>query len=200
MPETIGSPMLWAGFTAFIVAMLALDLGVLHRDAHEVTVKEAAIWSLVWVALSLAFATGLYFWAGHEYGVQFVTGYLIEKALSVDNVSCSSSCSVLQVPPRLQHRVLFWGSSARSSCARRHSSRRGAHRALRVDHNVFGALPSTPATGCCAAVTTTRRRRISRRIDCSADSCRRRIRIRETRSSSARAGGCWQRRLRRCWS
>ena len=78
--------MLWAGFTAFIVAMLALDLGVLHRDAHEVSVKEAAVWSLVWVSLSLAFAAGLYRWAGYEYALQFVTGYLIEKALSVDNV------------------------------------------------------------------------------------------------------------------
>jgi tellurite resistance protein TerC len=110
MPETIGSPMLWAGFTAFIVAMLALDLGVLHRDAHEVSIKEAAVWSLVWVALSLAFATGLYFWAGHEYAVQFVTGYLIEKALSVDNVFVFLVVfSFFKVPARLQHRVLFWG-------------------------------------------------------------------------------------------
>ena len=102
--------MLWAGFTAFIVAMLALDLGVLHRDAHEVSVKEAAAWSLVWVALSLAFATGLYYWAGHEYAVQFVTGYLIEKALSVDNVFVFLVVfSFFKIPPRLQHRVLFWG-------------------------------------------------------------------------------------------
>jgi tellurite resistance protein TerC len=110
MPETIGSPMLWAGFMAFIVAMLALDLGVLHKDAHEVSVKEAAIWSLVWVALSFAFAAGLYRWAGYDYALQFVTGYLIEKALSVDNVFVFLVVfSFFKVPARLQHRVLFWG-------------------------------------------------------------------------------------------
>jgi tellurite resistance protein TerC len=110
MPETIGSPMLWIGFTTFIVAMLALDLGVLHRDAHEVGVKEAAVWSLVWVSLSLAFAAGLYRWAGYEYALQFVTGYLIEKALSVDNVFVFLVVfAFFKVPPRLQHRVLFWG-------------------------------------------------------------------------------------------
>jgi TerC family integral membrane protein len=110
MPETIGSPALWLGFTAFIVAMLALDLGVLHRDAHEVSVKEAAVWSVVWVALSLAFACGLYFLAGHEYALQFITGYLIEKALSVDNVFVFLVVfSFFKVPSRLQHRVLFWG-------------------------------------------------------------------------------------------
>ena len=102
--------MLWIGFTTFIVAMLALDLGVLHRDAHEVGVKEAAVWSLVWVSLSLAFAAGLYRWAGYEYALQFVTGYLIEKALSVDNVFVFLVVfAFFKVPPRLQHRVLFWG-------------------------------------------------------------------------------------------
>ena len=110
MPETIGSPTLWIAFTAFIVAMLALDLGVLHRDAHEVGVREALAWSLVWVGLSLAFAAGLYVFAGHEYALQFVTGYLIEKALSVDNVFVFLVVfSFFKVPPRLQHRVLFWG-------------------------------------------------------------------------------------------
>jgi tellurite resistance protein TerC len=110
MPETIGSPMLWLGFTAFIVAMLALDLGVLHKEAHEVSIKEALTWSIVWVALSLAFATGVYFLAGRNYALQFVTGYLIEKALSVDNVFVFLVVfSFFKVPPRLQHRVLFWG-------------------------------------------------------------------------------------------
>src|SRR6476620_10583888 len=110
MPETIGSPTLWLCFTAFIVAMLALDLGVLHRDAHEVSVREAFGWSLVWIALSLAFAAGLYFLAGPTYALQFVTGYLIEKALSVDNVFVFLVVfSFFKVPPKLQHRVLFWG-------------------------------------------------------------------------------------------
>src|SRR6478672_11108728 len=110
MPETIGSPMLWLGFTAFIVAMLALDLGVLHRDAHEVSVREAFTWSLVWIALSFAFAGGLYVLAGRAYALQFVTGYLIEKALSVDNVFVFLVVfSFFKVPSALQHRVLFWG-------------------------------------------------------------------------------------------
>ena len=110
MPETIGSPMLWLGFTAFIVAMLALDLGVLHRDAHEVSVREAFTWSLVWIALSFAFAGGLYVLAGRAYALQFVTGYLIEKALSVDNVFVFLVVfSFFKVPSKLQHRVLFWG-------------------------------------------------------------------------------------------
>jgi tellurite resistance protein TerC len=110
MPETIGSPTLWVAFTAFIVAMLALDLGVLHRDAHEVGVREALWWSLVWVALSLIFAAGLHRLAGPTYALQFVTGYLIEKALSVDNVFVFLVVfSFFKVPARLQHRVLFWG-------------------------------------------------------------------------------------------
>ena len=102
--------MLWLGFTAFIVAMLALDLGVLHRDAHEVSVREAFTWSLVWIALSFAFAGGLYVLAGRAYALQFVTGYLIEKALSVDNVFVFLVVfSFFKVPAKLQHRVLFWG-------------------------------------------------------------------------------------------
>jgi tellurite resistance protein TerC len=110
MPETIGSPMLWLGFTAFIVAMLALDLGVLHRDAHEVSVREAFTWSLVWIGLSFAFAGGLHVLAGRAYALQFVTGYLIEKALSVDNVFVFLVVfSFFKVPATLQHRVLFWG-------------------------------------------------------------------------------------------
>ncbi len=110
MPATIGSPALWAGFTAFVLAMLALDLGVFHRKAHEVGVREALGWSVVWVALSAAFAIGLYFLAGPAYALEFTTGYLIEKALSVDNVFVFLVVfSYFAVPSRLQHRVLFWG-------------------------------------------------------------------------------------------
>ena len=110
MAETLGSPTLWLSFTAFIVAMLALDLGVLHRTPHEVTVREALTWTLVWIALALVFALGLHLLAGRAYALQFVTGYLIEKALSVDNVFVFLVLfSFFKVPTALQHRVLFWG-------------------------------------------------------------------------------------------
>ncbi len=110
MVESLGSPTLWLSFTVFIVAMLALDLGVLHRTPHDVGVKEALGWSLVWVALALVFAGGLYKLAGPTYALQFVTGYLIEKALSVDNVFVFLVVfSFFKVPSALQHRVLFWG-------------------------------------------------------------------------------------------
>src|SRR5690606_20354421 len=76
----------WVGFNAFVLALLALDLGVFHREAHEVRVKEAAVWSIFWVLLSLAFGAGVYYFRGSEAGLEFLTGYLIEKALSVDNI------------------------------------------------------------------------------------------------------------------
>ena len=77
MGET--SLILWLGFVAFIVAMLALDLGVFSRRAHEVSFREAAIWSGVWIGLALLFNLGLYLWRGQEVALQFFTGYLIEK-------------------------------------------------------------------------------------------------------------------------
>nr|HRC87724.1 hypothetical protein [Thermoanaerobaculia bacterium] len=76
----------WAGFLAFILAMLAIDLGVFHRRAHVVSVREAAVWSAVWVALALIFNGLVYLWRGPEAGLEFATGYLIEKSLSVDNL------------------------------------------------------------------------------------------------------------------
>jgi tellurite resistance protein TerC len=101
---------LWAGFNAFVLAMLALDLGVFHRKAHEVSIREAAGWSAVWVALALAFNYGVYHFAGRDAGLQFLTGYLIEKALSVDNIFVFVLVfSYFRVPARYQHRVLFWG-------------------------------------------------------------------------------------------
>lgn len=84
--ETIGSPLLWAGFIGFVLAMLAIDLGVFHKNAHEVSLKEAGIWSAVWVALAVAFNFGVYFWFGPDRALEFTTGYLIEKALAVDNI------------------------------------------------------------------------------------------------------------------
>ena len=101
---------LWVGFNVFVLAMLALDLGVFHKDAHEVSLKEAGAWSAVWVALALAFNYGIYHFMGPQAGLEFLTGYLIEKALSVDNIFVFVLVfSYFQVPPRYQHRVLFWG-------------------------------------------------------------------------------------------
>lgn len=101
---------LWIGFNAFVLAMLAIDLGVFHRSAHEVSVKEAAIWSAVWVALALGFNFGVYHFMGKQAGLEFLAGYLIEKALSVDNIFVFVLIfTYFRVPPKYQHRVLFWG-------------------------------------------------------------------------------------------
>ncbi|HEY3228378.1 MAG TPA: TerC family protein [Roseiflexaceae bacterium] len=90
--------------------MLALDLGVFHRAAHEVSLKEAAIWSAVWIALALSFNLVIYLWRGPEVGLQFFTGYLIEKALSVDNIFVFVLIfAAFGVPAVYQHRVLFYG-------------------------------------------------------------------------------------------
>src|SRR3990172_359015 len=108
--ESIGSPALWVGFTVFVLAMLALDLGVFHRKAHEVRFKEALAWSVVWVSLALAFNFLVYHWFGPLRALEFLTGYLIEKALSVDNIFVFIVIfSFFAVPAAYQHRVLFWG-------------------------------------------------------------------------------------------
>lgn len=100
----------WIGFLVFVLAMLALDLGVFHRKAHEISVREAAAWSATWIALALLFAGGIYLYAGHVPATEFLTGYLIEKSLSVDNIFVIAMIfSYFAVPMRLQHRVLFWG-------------------------------------------------------------------------------------------
>lgn len=107
--ETIGSPALWGGFIAFVLLMLAVDLG-LHRKAHEVGVKEAATWSAVWIALAAVFGGLVYWWFGRERALEFATGYLLEKALAVDNLFVFIVIfSAFAVPAALQHRVLFWG-------------------------------------------------------------------------------------------
>jgi tellurite resistance protein TerC len=108
--ETIGSPLLWAGFLAFVLAMLAIDLGVFHKKAHEVSLKEAGAWTAVWVALALVFNLGVYAWFGPERALEFTTGYLIEKALAVDNIFVFVVIfSTFAIPAIYQHRVLFWG-------------------------------------------------------------------------------------------
>ncbi len=104
------SPWLWAGFIGFVIAMLALDLGVFNRKTHAITMKEAGIWTAVWIGLALVFNAILYFWQGSEPALQFLTGYLIEKALSVDNLFVFALIFTLfAVPAQYQHRVLFWG-------------------------------------------------------------------------------------------
>jgi tellurite resistance protein TerC len=107
---SVGTPAIWAGFMVFVLAMLAIDLGVFHRHAHVVTVKEAAGWSAVWVSLALVF-NGLVWWGfGPQLGTEFLTGYLIEKSLSIDNIFVFVVIfASLKVPAELQHRVLFWG-------------------------------------------------------------------------------------------
>jgi tellurite resistance protein TerC len=111
---------LWAGFNLFVLGMLALDLGVFHRKSHVVSAKEALLWSLVWISLSLLFNAGIYFFWGSlmpnsgysnsEAALAFFTGYLIEKSLSVDNIFVFILIfSYFRVPAAYQHRVLFWG-------------------------------------------------------------------------------------------
>lgn len=108
--DSIGSPALWGGFTLFVLAMLALDLGVFHRKAHEVSVREALAWTAVWISLALLFNVGVYIGFGPTHALEFLTGYVIEKALSVDNIFVFIVVfSAFAVPARLQHRVLFWG-------------------------------------------------------------------------------------------
>ncbi len=100
----------YVGFTAFVLAMLALDLGVFHRKAHVVRPKEAGMWVGIWVTLALVFAAILYVWRGTEPALLFVTGYLIEQSLSVDNLFVIVMVfSYFSVPAKYQHRVLFWG-------------------------------------------------------------------------------------------
>ena len=100
----------WVGFNAFVLLMLALDLGVFHRKAHVVRPREAGMWVAVWVSLALIFAAGLYYFEGREVALTFVTGYLIEESLSVDNIFVIVLIfAYFRIPAKYQHRVLFWG-------------------------------------------------------------------------------------------
>jgi tellurite resistance protein TerC len=108
--QSIGSPLLWGGFIGFVLLMLALDLGVFHRKTHEVKFKEALMWSGVWISLALLFNLGIWWKFGGTPAMQFLTGYLIEKSLSVDNIFVFVVIfSALRIPALYQHRVLFWG-------------------------------------------------------------------------------------------
>jgi tellurite resistance protein TerC len=100
----------WVLFNLFVLAMLALDLGVFHRRAHAVKFREAFIWSLMWIALAAIFATVVFFWHGRAASLEFVTGYVIELSLSVDNLFVFLLIfRYFRVPPVHQHKVLFWG-------------------------------------------------------------------------------------------
>src|ERR671912_1807627 len=101
---------LWIGFSAFILLMLSLDLGLLNRRAHAIKYREAATWSAVWVTLAMIFAALVFWYQGTTRGLEFLTGYLIELSLSVDNLFVFLLIfSYFKVPKVYQHRVLFWG-------------------------------------------------------------------------------------------
>ncbi|MBK7160381.1 MAG: TerC family protein [Ignavibacteria bacterium] len=102
--------LLWLGFGLFLAVMLALDLGVFHKNSHVVEFKEAITWSGVWIGLAIIFNVGVFYFAGEVKGLEFLTGYLIEKSLSIDNVFIIALIfTYFNVPREYQHRVLFWG-------------------------------------------------------------------------------------------
>lgn len=107
---TVGSPTLWGFFVAFILVMLALDLGIFHRKAHAPSFKEALSWTTVWAVLAISFGG----WVGSQFGatkaIEFYTGWVVEQSLSFDNVFVFVLVfQALHIPRQLQHRVLFWG-------------------------------------------------------------------------------------------
>jgi tellurite resistance protein TerC len=110
MPDSVGTPLLWGGFVLFVLAMLALDLGVFHRKSHTIGLREAGIWSAVWIGLAAAFNLVVFALFGGERALEFTAGYLIEKALAVDNIFVFVVIfGTFAVPAALQHRVLIWG-------------------------------------------------------------------------------------------
>lgn len=110
MNPGVGSTWLWVGFTVAVLVMLALDLGVFHRKAHSVSHREAITWTIVWISLALSFNTWIFFHFGSQHGLEFLTGYLIEYSLSIDNIFVFLLVfRYFAVPSNSQHRVLFWG-------------------------------------------------------------------------------------------
>jgi tellurite resistance protein TerC len=101
---------LWTGFIVFVLVMLVIDLGIFNRKSHVIKMKEALIWCAVWILLALAFCVGTYVYKGHQAGLEFLTGYLIELSLSLDNLFVFLLIfSYFRVAPTLQHKVLYWG-------------------------------------------------------------------------------------------
>jgi hypothetical protein len=116
----------WIGFNAFVVVMLLLDLFVFHRHSHVIGFKEALRWSAFWISLAMAFAVFVYFWRGPHDALTFLTGYLIEESLSVDNLFVFLVIfSYFRVPRENEYKVLFWG----------------AHQPLSLDHLCFRRVP-----------------------------------------------------------
>ena len=106
----MGTPLLWFAFNLFVLIAITLDLGVFHRKAHKVGISEAALWSVVWVGLAVGFGYFVWHWHGAQRGLEYFTGYVIEKALSVDNLFVFLVIfRAFQVDERVQHRVLEWG-------------------------------------------------------------------------------------------
>ena len=100
----------WIGFNAFVLLMLALDLGIFNRKSHEISIKEAMIWTGVWMTLAMCFNVFIYYWQGEVKALEFFTGYIIEKALSVDNIFVFVLIfSYFKTPAIHQHKILFWG-------------------------------------------------------------------------------------------
>ena len=100
----------WVLFNGFVLLMLALDLFVFHRTAHVIRIKEALLWSVFWIALALGFNALIYYWKGQDAALEFLTAYLIEKSLSVDNLFVFILIfNYFSVPLQYQHKVLFWG-------------------------------------------------------------------------------------------
>lgn len=100
----------WLGFLAFLIIILFIDLGIFNKKEHEITIKEAIIWTFIWITLALIFNVGIFFFLGHEKGIEFFTGYLLEKSLSVDNIFVFVLLfKYFSVPKKYQHKVLYWG-------------------------------------------------------------------------------------------
>jgi tellurite resistance protein TerC len=106
----MGTPFTWIAFNLFILAALALDLGVFHRRPHKITIREAALASFSWISVSILFGLGVFYFRGYQPALEFFTGYLIEKALSIDNLFLFLVIfRAFSIEDRLQHRLLEWG-------------------------------------------------------------------------------------------
>ena len=106
----MGTTLLWVGFNLFVLVSIAVDLGVLNRRPHKINLREAGFASLFWVALSVLFGAGIYYFHGYQLALEFFTGYLVEKALSVDNLFLFLLIfRTFSVDDRYQHRMLEWG-------------------------------------------------------------------------------------------
>ena len=106
----MSSLMLWGSFIAFILLLLLIDLGLVNKNPHKISIKEALLSSVGYVFLAMLFNLGVYHFMGTQAGLEFFTGYLIEKSLSIDNIFVFSLIFIqFKIPLQFQHRVLFWG-------------------------------------------------------------------------------------------